>query len=112
MLLINITLLCVGTIMEGLSLVLILTPILLPLMKSLGIDPIHFGVLFVLNVQIGSCTPPVGMVLYTICSVSRVSIYEFGKEYLPFFIANIVVLLLMTYIPEIVLYVPRLLFGI
>lgn len=109
--LINIGLFFVGCVMDMTATLLILTPILLPLMKSLGIDPIHFGVLFVLNLQIGSCTPPVGMVLYTVCSIAKLSIYEFAKEYWIFFLASAAVVFLITYIPDLVVFVPRLLLG-
>lgn len=109
--LINIALFAIGAIMDMTATLLILTPILLPLMKTIGVDPIHFAVVFVLNLQIGSCTPPVGMVLYTVCSIAKLPIWEFAKEYWPFFLVSTAVVFLITYIPALVLFVPRVLLG-
>ncbi len=100
LLLINFILLFVGVFMDMTPAVLIFTPIFLPIVVNLGMDPIHFGIMMVLNLSVGLCTPPVGSVLFIGCSVSKVSIDKVIKPLLPMFIAMIVVLLLVAYIPE------------
>lgn len=107
LLLINLILLAVGTFMDMTPAVLIFTPIFLPVVTSLGMDPIHFGIMMVLNLSIGLCTPPVGSVLFVGCSVANTSIEKVIKPLLPLFIAMIVALLLITYIPSISLILPE-----
>ena len=109
LLIINIILLFVGTFMDATPAVLIFTPIFLPVVLELGIDPLHFGILMILNLCIGICTPPVGAVLFVGCSVADTKITHIIKWLLPFFAAMIVSLMLVTYIPEITLWLPRLL---
>ena len=88
--------------------VLIFTPIFLPIVTSqLGLDPIHFGIIMVLNLSVGLCTPPVGSVLFIGCSVAKVPIEKVIKPLLPLFIAMIIILLIVTYIPELSLWLPR-----
>ena len=111
LLMINLILLFVGVFMDMTPAVLIFTPIFLPIVTSqLGLDPIHFGIIMILNLNIGLCTPPVGSVLFIGCSVAKLKIQDVIKPIIPFFIAMIVVLLLVTYIPSISLLIPRL-FG-
>jgi len=110
LLLINIMLLILGTMLEGLTLMIILVPILLQVTRTLGIDPVHFGIVLVFNTTIGSITPPVGTVLFTVCSITKCSIEEFARESLPFLVALIGVLLLLTYVPALVTFLPNLLF--
>jgi len=107
LLLINVILLVVGVFMDMTPAVLIFTPIFLPIVTSMGIDPIHFGIIMVLNLSVGLCTPPVGSVLFIGCSVAGLSIDKVLKPLLPMFIAMVVVLLLVTYIPEISLWLPN-----
>jgi len=109
LLIINIILLFVGTFMDATPAVLIFTPIFLPVVIELGLDPLHFGILMILNLCIGICTPPVGAVLFVGCSVADTKITHIIKWLLPFFAAMIVSLMLVTYIPEITLWLPRLL---
>ena len=90
--------------------VLIFTPIFLPIATHLGIDPIHFGIIMVLNLCIGLCTPPVGSVLFVGCGIANTTIAKLIKPLLPMYVAMIVALFLVTYIPEISLFLPRL-FG-
>jgi TRAP-type C4-dicarboxylate transport system permease large subunit len=91
--------------------VLIFTPIFLPIVTTqLGLDPIHFGIIMVLNLSVGLCTPPVGSLLFIGCSVADVGIGQVVKPLLPLFIAMILVLLLITYVPELSLWLPRM-FG-
>ena len=106
LLLINIILLLVGVFMDMTPAVLIFTPIFLPIVTSMGMDPIHFGIIMVLNLSVGLCTPPVGSVLFIGCSVSGLSIDKVFKPLVPMFISMILVLLLVTYIPEIALWLP------
>ncbi len=107
LLLINLILLAVGTFMDMTPAVLIFTPIFLPVVTALGMDPIHFGIMMVLNLSIGLCTPPVGSVLFVGCSVANTSIEKVIKPLLPLFIAMIVALMLITYIPNISLFLPE-----
>jgi TRAP-type C4-dicarboxylate transport system permease large subunit len=107
LLLINLILLFVGVFMDMTPAVLIFTPIFLPIVTGLGLDPIHFGIIMVLNLSVGLCTPPVGSVLFIGCSVANVKIEKVIKPLLPMFVAMIICLMLVTYIPEISMWVPR-----
>jgi tripartite ATP-independent transporter DctM subunit len=106
-LMINVMLLIVGTFMDMTPAVLIFTPIFLPVAVQLGMDPIHFGIMMVLNLCIGLCTPPVGSVLFVGCSIAGTSITSMIRPLLPLYVAMIVALMLVTYIPEISLFLPR-----
>ena len=110
LLLMNFILIIVGVFMDMTPAVLIFTPIFLPIALKLGLSPIHFGIIMVLNLCIGLCTPPVGSVLFVGCAISGIPIARVIKPLLPFFLAMVVALLLVTYIPEISLLIPRL-FG-
>ena len=108
LLIINFILLIVGTFMDMTPAVLIFTPIFLPIVTTqLGLDPIHFGIIMVLNLSVGLCTPPVGSVLFIGCSVANVPIDKVIKPLLPLFIAMIVILLIVTYIPQLSLWLPN-----
>ena len=107
LLLINIILLMVGTFMDMTPAVLIFTPIFLPIVTAMGVDPIHFGIIMVLNLSVGLCTPPVGSVLFIGCSVAGLSIDKVIKPMLPMFVAMLLVLMLVTYIPDISLWLPK-----
>lgn len=107
LLMINFILLFVGIFMDMTPAVLIFTPIFLPIVSSqLGMDPIHFGIVMVLNLCVGLCTPPVGSVLFIGCSVANLKIERVIKPLLPMFIIMIVVLMLVTYIPSLSLWLP------
>ena len=108
LLMINILLFVLGCVMETIAVMVILIPVLTPLVESLGIDLVHFGVIITLNLMIGLITPPVGMVMYAVISIAKVSMTEFARECLPFIIALLAVLFLVTYVPSIVLWVPSL----
>ncbi len=110
LLIINMILLAVGTFMDMTPAVLIFTPIFLPIAIQLGIDPIHFGIILVLNLCVGICTPPVGNVLFVGVGVAQTTIAKVIRPLLPFFIAMIVSLILVTYIPWLSLWFPSL-FG-
>ncbi|ECH8835161.1 TRAP transporter large permease [Salmonella enterica subsp. enterica] len=109
LLVITVFLLIIGAFMDIGPAILIFTPILLPIMTKLGVDPVHFGIIMIYNLAIGTITPPVGSGLYVGASVGKVKVEEVIKPLLPFYGAIIGVLLLITYIPEITLFLPRLL---
>ena len=105
----NIILLIIGTFMDLTPAVLIFTPILLPIAKNFGMDPIHFGIMLITNLAIGNITPPVGSALFIGCKVGKIRIEEVIKYIMPFYIAIIVVLGLVTFVPNISLMIPKLL---
>ncbi|EJE4471837.1 TRAP transporter large permease [Salmonella enterica] len=109
LLVITVFLLIIGAFMDIGPAILIFTPILLPIMAKLGVDPVHFGIIMIYNLAIGTITPPVGSGLYVGASVGKVKVEEVIKPLLPFYGAIIGVLLLITYIPEITRFLPRLL---
>ncbi len=109
LIIINIILLVVGTFMDMTPAVLIFTPIFLPVVTSLGVDPVHFGILMVANLSVGICTPPVGSVLFVGCSIAGISITSVLKNLIPFYVAMLFVLLLITFIPALSTFLPRLL---
>ncbi|EBU7170060.1 TRAP transporter large permease [Salmonella enterica subsp. enterica serovar Stockholm] len=109
LLVITVFLLIIGAFMDIGPAILIFTPILLPIMAKLGVDPVHFGIIMIYNLAIGTITPPVGSGLYVGASVGKAKVEEVIKPLLPFYGAIIGVLLLITYIPEITLFLPRLL---
>ncbi|MFN7168138.1 MAG: TRAP transporter large permease [Pannonibacter sp.] len=111
LLIINIALLVVGMFMDMTPALLIFTPIFLPVVKDLGMDPVHFGVMMTFNLCIGICTPPVGSALFVGCSVGKVSIARVIKPLLPMIAMQIAVLLLITYVPDLSLALPRWLLG-
>jgi len=108
LLMLNIILLLWGMVMDTLPALLILAPIFSPLVEGLGIDPVHFGVVMVFNLMIGLMTPPYGLCLFTATAICDSSLEEISKAALPFLIINVLVLFLITYVPEIVLFIPRL----
>lgn len=109
LLLINLLLLIVGTFMDMTPAVLIFTPIFLPVVMELGMDPVHFGIVLIANLCIGLCTPPVGTCLFVGCGVGKTTIARVVPSAIPFFIAMMLALLAITYIPSLSLWLPRLL---
>ncbi|WP_428980198.1 TRAP transporter large permease [Catenovulum adriaticum] len=109
LLIINITLLLIGTFMDMTPAVLIFTPILLPVAESLGLSPLHFGIMMILNLSIGLCTPPVGSVLFVGCSIAKVGISQIIRPILPLYAAMVAALVLVTSFPSISEYLPKLL---
>jgi C4-dicarboxylate transporter DctM subunit len=110
LLLLNIVLLIVGTFMETTASLIILTPVLLPLMNKIGVDPLHFGVILVLNLVIGLTTPPVGVCLFIACAIGEIKLEQITKAILPFLLASITVLFIITYWESLVMVIPKL-FG-
>ncbi|WP_256928358.1 TRAP transporter large permease subunit, partial [Vibrio parahaemolyticus] len=111
LLIINIILLIVGIFMDMTPAVLIFTPIFLPIALDMGIDPVHFGIMMTFNLAIGICTPPVGSALFIGCSVANVAIDKVIKPLLPFYVALIAALMAVTFIPELSLFLPKLVLG-
>ena len=109
LLIINIFLLILGMFVEGTAALILLTPILVPITNSYGIDPVHFGIVFILNLTIAGATPPVGTLMFTTCSISNVKIEDYIKEGYPFILATIFALICITYFPIITLFLPNLL---
>lgn len=108
LLMINLVLLMLGTFMDMSPLIVITTPIFLPVATAFGVDPVHFGVILVLNLGIGLCTPPVGTVLFVGCAVGKISVWQAIRTIWPFYGAAIFTLLLVTYIPALSLWLPSL----
>ncbi|HYZ34577.1 MAG TPA: TRAP transporter large permease [Crenalkalicoccus sp.] len=106
LLLINVILLVLGTFMDMAPLIMIGTPIFLPVVKALGMDPVQFGIVLIVNLGIGLITPPVGPVLFVACAVGKVSMWEATKTSVPFYAAMLVVLMLVTYVPALSLWLP------
>ncbi|MGA1600381.1 MAG: TRAP transporter large permease [bacterium] len=110
LLLANVFLLFVGCFMETIAAITILVPVFVPILGGLGIDPIHFGLVMVLNLMIGLLTPPIGMVLYIMARISRLSFEQTVSAVMPWFIPLIGTLLIITYVPQVVLWLPQLLY--
>ena len=108
LLLINILLLFLGTIMETLAAIILMTPILLPLAQSIGIDPIHFGIIMTVNLNIGLATPPLGVCLLVASPIADVSLEKIALSAVPFLLASIAVLIVISYVPQLVMLLPNL----
>jgi tripartite ATP-independent transporter DctM subunit len=107
MLIVLVLLLILGMFMDMASLILIMTPILLPIVTQVGVDPIHFGVIMMLALGVGLVTPPVGSTLFIGSAIGKVSIERLSVSMLPFYAIMVVTLLLITFIPELVLFIPN-----
>ncbi len=107
LLIINALLLAVGTFMDMTPAVLIFTPIFLPIVKTFGMSPLHFGIIMIMNLCIGLCTPPVGTCLFLGCGIAETTVTKIMRHILPFFVAMIVVLLICTYVPALSLTLPK-----
>jgi len=108
LLLVNILLLLLGTVLDGIAALIILVPVLMPLLATYQIDPVHFGVIITINLTIGLLTPPVGTGLFIVSSVAKVKIEDLVKAIMPFLIVSIVILLILTYWEDAVLWIPSL----
>ena len=111
LLVVNLLLLLAGNVMEPSSIVLIMAPILFPVAVALGVDPVHFGIIMVVNMEIGMCHPPVGLNLYVASGITKMGITELTVAVLPWLFTMLGFLLLITYVPQLSLWLPRLLFG-
>lgn len=106
---VNLILLFVGTFMDNCPAILILAPILTPIALSLGIHPLHFSIIFVVNMVISLITPPLGQILFVAVSIAKISFERVVRGTFPFFIVEIIILFLITYVPLLTLYLPKLL---
>ena len=111
MLLVVLFYLIAGCFVDGSVLIIMLTPIFLPLATELGFDPVHFGLVFIIAITIGNFTPPVGSAMYAVCSILDCPINDYTLESIPFFIAVSLVSLLLIFFPDVVLFIPDLIFG-
>jgi len=111
LLLLNVFLLISGCFIEVIAALIIYTPVLMPLLKAVGIDPVHFGVVMTLNLMIGLLTPPFGMGLFVVQKIAQISFEEMARAALPFIMPLIIVLALITYVPGFCLWLPRLVLG-
>jgi tripartite ATP-independent transporter DctM subunit len=111
LLIVNLVLLFLGTIMDMAPLILIATPILLPVVTSVGMNPITFGVVMMLNLGVGLLTPPVGSTLFVGCSIGNAPIEKIAKSLMPFYIVLVIMVLLLTFVPGLTLWLPKLLMG-
>lgn len=108
LLLINGLLLVLGMFLEGGAALIILAPLLVPVVTKLGVDPVHFGLICIVNIMIGGLTPPFGSMMFTVCAITDTSLSKFMKESLPFIAALLVTLLIVTYCPPLVMFLPNL----
>lgn len=108
LLVVNVMLLVIGMVMEPSAIVLIMAPILFPVATHLGVDPVHFGIMMVVNMEIGLCHPPVGLNLYVGAAISKLGLTEVSVAVIPWLITMLIFLAMVTYIPEITLFLPRL----
>ena len=106
---VNVLLLLLGCFLEGTTILLVILPVLLPTAQALGIDPVHFGVMAVMNIMIGLVTPPYGLLLFMMVKVAEVPLKDLVREVMPFLAAMIAALALITFVPDLVLFLPRLL---
>jgi TRAP-type C4-dicarboxylate transport system permease large subunit len=104
-------LLIAGMFIESVIIILLFTAILLPLVSEVGVDPVHFGIIFMLVVVLGLVTPPVGVSMYTVCSILDCPVEDYLKECMPFILAIVVVDIILIFFPDVVLFVPNLIFG-
>lgn len=109
LLVINAFLLFLGMFLEGGAVLIIVAPLLVPVMRTIGIDLVHFGLIVIVNIMIGGITPPFGSMMFTTCAITKVSVGDFMKEVWPFIIALVLVLLVITYIPSVAMFLPNLL---
>jgi tripartite ATP-independent transporter DctM subunit len=108
LLLLNAVLLVLGMFLDATAILIIVVPVLVPVFSALGLDPVHMGVLVVMNLMIGLVTPPFGLVMFVVCDILKVTIAEFTRELWPFLLALLAILLTVTYVPELVLLLPKL----
>ena len=107
LLILNLLLLLLGCFIDAVPVLFLLTPVLVPLVTKYGIDPVHFGVVMILNLMIGLITPPVGTVLYTLGKITNIPLEKIFKSIIPFYIPLFITLILITYIPQIVMFLPN-----
>jgi len=107
LLILNVVFLILGCFMETVAVILMTVPILLPILSQIGIDPIHFGVVLTINLMIGTITPPLGVVMFVVTEIAEINVSQFVKSVWPFWIVLIICLLILTFIPQLVLWLPQ-----
>lgn len=107
LLVVNILLLVLGCLLEGSTILLIVVPVLIPTAQALGVDMVHFGVVVVVNIMIGLITPPYGLLLFIVAKLSDTPLRDVVRDTMPFIVAMVAALMLITYVPELVLWLPR-----
>lgn len=108
LLVLNVVLLVLGMFLDATAILIIVVPVLVPVFAALGLDPVHMGVIVVMNLMIGLVTPPFGLVMFVVCDILKVTITDFTRELWPFLLALVAILLTITYVPELVLFLPKL----
>lgn len=111
LMIVNVLLLILGMFIEGGAALIILAPLLCPVMAGLGVDLVHFGLVCIVNIMVGGLTPPFGSMMFTCCSITGCALDEFVKECIPFIIALLIALLIVTYFPALTMFVPNLVYG-
>ena len=106
--LINVLLLVLGMFLEGGAALIILAPLLVPVVTKLGVNPVHFGLICIVNIMIGGLTPPFGSMMFTVCAITKTPLSQFFKEVVPFILALLAVLLVVTYCEPLVMFLPNL----
>ena len=106
---INVLLLVLGMFLEGGALLIIVAPLLVPLVQTMNIDLVHFGLIMIVNIMIGGITPPFGSMMFTTCAITGATVGEFVKEIWPFILALLLVLMVVTYMPSVVMFLPNIL---
>jgi C4-dicarboxylate transporter DctM subunit len=109
LLVVNFFLIIVGMFMETNASIIILTPLLVPVAMQLGVDPVHFGIIMIVNLALGMCTPPMGINLFIASEIAKIRLDQITRGMIPFYFVLVFVLLLVTYIPQISLFLPNLL---
>ena len=109
LMMINVLLLVMGMFLEGGAVLIITAPLLVPVMVTMGVDPIHFGIVMIVNIMIGGVTPPFGSMMFTVCSITKLPVAEFVRESAPFIFALLITLVIITYWPSLILLLPNLL---
>ena len=104
----NAFLLFIGMFLEGGAALIIVAPLLVPVVVALGVDPVHFGMIIIVNIMLGGVTPPFGSMMFTTCSVTKVPVADFVKEVWPFILALLFALLVVTYFPALIMFLPNL----
>ena len=104
----NAFLLFIGMFLEGGAALIIVAPLLVPVVVALGVDPVHFGMIIIVNIMLGGVTPPFGSMMFTTCSVTKVPVGDFVKEVWPFILALLFALLVVTYFPALIMFLPNL----
>ncbi|MBM3573944.1 MAG: TRAP transporter large permease subunit [Alphaproteobacteria bacterium] len=111
LLIVNLVLLVLGCFMEGIAIMILMVPVLMPVMLQLGVDPVHFGVILVMNLMIGILTPPFGVALFTVAKVGNIPFEVLARAILPFLVPLLAVQMIVTYAPALVLFLPSLVYG-